>query len=274
MQGFQDKVAIVTGGASGIGRAVCEKMGQRGARLIVADINEEGTREVAEAISAAGGKAQATLLDVTRRDEVKNLVTETANRYGRLDYMFNNAGVGVLGDERDKTDEHWQKIFDVNLNGVIHGTRAAYDLMTEQGSGHIVNTASLAGLIPSPMEVAYGTTKHAVVGLSVSLRAEGAALGVKVSVVCPGFIRTPIMDTTPVLNVNKEELMARSPDFMMMDVDKAALAVLKGVSRNQALIVFPFHARLSWRLNRLHPSILNGIGRLQIKNFRKFRKES
>ncbi len=273
MHHFKDKVVIVTGGASGIGRAICENMGQKGARLVIADVNEEAAREVAAAISRAGGHATAVYLDVTNEDEVHSLIRETADQHSRLDYMFNNAGVGVLGDERDKTSEHWKKILDVNLHGVIHGTRAAYLLMTRQGFGHIVNTASMAGLIPSPMEVAYGTTKHAVVGLSTSLRAEGAALGVKVSVVCPGFIRTPIVDATPILNVDKEALMEKNPDFIMMDVDKAASAILKGVSRNQALIVFPFHARFSWWLNRLCPPLMGAINRLQIKSFRKYRKE-
>ena len=104
--------------------------------------------------------------------------------------MFNNAGIGIIGDERDKSFDGWQKIIDVNLMGVIYGTLAAYSLMTEQGSGHIVNTASIAGFLPAPVEVAYGTTKHAVARLSTSLRAEGAALGVKVSAICPGVMNT------------------------------------------------------------------------------------
>ena len=271
MEYFKDKIAIVTGGASGMGRAACEQMGRHGATLVVADINHEGAEEVAESIVAAGGQARAVHLDVTQREDVTNLVNETAREHGRLDLIFNNAGIGILGDERDKTLDHWKKIIDVNLHGVLHGTTAAYPLMVEQGFGQIVNMASMAGYIPSPMDAAYGTTKHAVVGLSVSLRDEAASLGVKVNAVCPGFIKTPIIFNTPILNVKvtREEIEESLPDWLYMDQNKAGTAILKGIARNRAMIVFPFHARVAWWLMRLCPPLFDRIGRLQIKAFRK-----
>jgi NAD(P)-dependent dehydrogenase (short-subunit alcohol dehydrogenase family) len=271
MEYFKDKIAIVTGGASGMGRAVCEQMGRHGATLVVADINQQGAQEVAESIVAAGGRARAVHLDVTRREDVHGLVNETAREHGRLDLIFNNAGIGILGDERDKTLDHWKKIIDINLYGVLHGTTAAYPLMVEQGFGQIVNMASMAGYIPSPMDAAYGTTKHAVVGLSVSLRDEAAELGVKVNAVCPGFIKTPIIFNTPILNVNvtREEIEESLPDWLYMDQNKAGTAILKGIARNRAMIVFPFHARVAWWLMRLCPPLFDRIGRLQIKAFRK-----
>ena len=273
MEYFKDKIALVTGGASGMGRAVCEQMGRHGATLVVADINHEGAQEVAESILAAGGQARAANLDVTQREDVHDLVNQTAHEHGRLDLIFNNAGIGILGDERDKTLDHWKKIIDVNLLGVLHGTTAAYPLMVKQGFGQIVNMASMAGYIPSPMDAAYGTTKHAVVGLSVSLRDEAADLGVKVNAVCPGFIKTPIIFNTPILNVNfsREEMEENLPEFLFMDVNKAGTAILKGIARNRAMIVFPFHARLAWWLTRLCPPLFDRIGRLQIKSFRKHR---
>ncbi len=276
MEYFKDKIAIVTGGASGMGRAVCEQMGRHGATLVVADINHDGAKEVAESIVAAGGKARAVHLDVTQREDVHDLVNETAREHGRLDLIFNNAGIGILGDERDKTQAHWDKIIDINLHGVLHGTTAAYPLMIEQGFGQIVNMASMAGYIPSPMDAAYGTTKHAVVGLSLSLRDEAVSLGVKVSAVCPGFIKTPIIFNTPILNVSvtREEIEESLPDWLYMDQNKAGTAILKGIVRNRAMIVFPFHARVAWWLMRLYPPLFDRIGRLQIKTFRKARKES
>ncbi len=273
MYSFMDKVAIVTGGASGIGRAVCEHMGQRGAILVVADINTEGARAVAQSITTSGGRARAVELDVTQQEDVRKLIKETAEEHGRLDYMFNNAGIGIFGDERDKTFEDWQKILNINLYGVLYGTLAAYSLMAEQGFGHIINTASLAGLIPAPTDVAYSTSKHAVVGLSTSLRAEGAGLGVKVSVVCPGVVRTPIFDTSPVLNASKDDLMARLPSSVMLDVNKAARAILRGVVRNKGRIVFPFHARFAWMIDRILPSLSDLWAQWHIKTFRTFRKE-
>jgi NAD(P)-dependent dehydrogenase (short-subunit alcohol dehydrogenase family) len=239
---------------------------------VVADIND-GAREVAGSIVAGGGKAHAVRLDVTQQGDVHDLVHQTAREHGRLDLIFNNAGIGILGDERDKTSDHWRKIIDVNLMGVLYGTNAAYPLMVEQGFGQIVNMASMAGYTPSPIDAAYGTTKHAIVGLSLSLRDEGHDLGVKVSAVCPGFIKTPIIYNTPILNVDysREELEEKLPHFLYMDVNKAGKAILKGIARNRAMIVFPFHARLAWWLMRLCPALFDQIGRLQIRSFRKLR---
>jgi NAD(P)-dependent dehydrogenase (short-subunit alcohol dehydrogenase family) len=273
MEYFRGKVALVTGGASGMGRAVCEQMGRYGANLVVADINYEGAKGVAESIVAAGGQARAANLDVTKQGDVENLIKETAREHGRLDLIFNNAGIGIMGDERDKTQDHWNRVIDVNLHGVLYGTTTAYALMVEQGFGQIVNMASMAGFIPSPMDIAYGTTKRAIIGLSLSLRDEGAALGVKVNAVCPGLIKTPIIYNTPILNVDwtREEIDEHLPHFLYMEESKAGRAILKGVARNRGMIVFPFHARLAWWLVRLYPPLFDRISRLQIRAFRKYR---
>ncbi len=187
---FRDKVAIVTGGASGIGHMLCQELCRLGALVVVADVDSRGAEEVASAILKAGGRARAAFLDVSRVESVRGLVDEILSEHGRLDYMFNNAGIAIVGELRDMSLEHWQRIIDVNLWGVIYGTTAAYSIMARQGSGHIINTASLAGLIGYPASTAYAATKSAVIGLSTSLRAEAAGLGVKVSVVCPGYVQT------------------------------------------------------------------------------------
>jgi NAD(P)-dependent dehydrogenase (short-subunit alcohol dehydrogenase family) len=189
MTRFSGATAIVTGGASGIGRALSEALARRGAPVVVADRNADGAAEVARAIVAAGGSARSEALDVTDAAAVERLVDETAREHGRVDLMFNNAGIAIIGEETDVSLDDWRKVVDVNLWGVVHGIRAAYPRMVRQGSGHIVNTASLAGLSPAPFEISYTATKYAVVGLSRALRAEAAAHGVKVSVVCPGFIQ-------------------------------------------------------------------------------------
>jgi len=273
MDYFRDKVALVTGGASGMGRAVCEQMGRYGAKVVVADINYEGAQGVAKSIVVAGGQAWAANLDVIQQADVENLINETARERGRLDLIFNNAGIGIIGDERDKTQDHWNKVIDVNLLGVLYGTTAAYQLMVQQGFGQIVNMASMAGFIPSPMDIAYGTTKRAIIGLSLSLRDEGAALGVKVNAVCPGLIKTPIIYNTPILNVDwtREEIDKNLPHWLYMEESKAGRAILKGVARNRGMIVFPFHALLAWWLVRLCPPLFDRIAQLQIKGFRKHR---
>jgi len=268
MNPFKNKTAIITGGASGIGRALCIALGRKGAVVTVADRNLDGAEKVAEVITSAGGSATAAGLDVTSREAFSTLISEHFKTHGRLDYLFNNAGIGIIGDERNKTLDDWQKIIDTNLMGVIYGALTAYSRMVEQGSGHIVNTASIAGLIPAPTDVAYATTKHAVVGLSTSLRVEGAALGVKVSAICPGVIRTPFFDTSPVLNADKEEFMSSLNLLTMKDVDKAAKIILRGVARNKAMIVFPLYARMAWNLNRLNPGMMERYMRRRMKLFR------
>jgi NAD(P)-dependent dehydrogenase (short-subunit alcohol dehydrogenase family) len=249
---FKGKVAIVTGGASGIGQALCQALCRCGAHVIVADIDVARAQQLASAISASGGQARASYLDVANLDLVQKLVSDTTSEYGRLDYMFNNAAATASrGELRDLPLEPWHRAIDVNLLGVLYGTIAAYSFMVQQGFGHIVNTASLAGLIGFPTSIPYGATKSAVVNLSVSLRMEAEELGVKVSVACPG-------------PVHGKELQR----VTLMGVDRAARLILNGVERNHAIIVFPFRARLVWWLYRLSPSLLFPLGRKLVRDFR------
>ncbi len=267
MDAFKDRTAIVTGGASGIGRTVCEDLGRRGAHVVVADIDTEGADKVAETISGLGGRASSARLDVTRSEDVRALIESTAEEHGRLDYMFNNAGIDIGGQAQDLQPEHWHRVFDINLMGVVYGTTAAYSLMVRQGSGHIVNTASLCGIIPVPIQAPYAATKHAVVGLSTSLRSEGADLGVKVSVFCPGVVRTPLIEKSQVINSSMDEILQMSP-LKIMDVKDAVHVLLRGVERNQAIIVCPFQSRVSWWLYRLSPALMDNLIQRGMKKFR------
>lgn len=273
MNPFAGKIAIVTGGASGLGRALCQELGRQRAVVIVADLDAESGEQVAASINAAGGQASFRRVDVSQAAQVRSLVDAAVQQYGRLDYLFNNAGYAVAGDVRDIDFEHWRGIIEVNLWGVIHGTAAAYPIMTRQRSGHIVNTASLAGLIGCPTLTPYVTTKFAVVGLSANLREEAAGHGVKVSVVCPGFIDTGIFDAATIVRASKREVLSLV-QFKMMDAEEAARRTLRGVERNQARIVFPFYARLLWWLYRLSPELLAPAGRKMIRDFEKLRRHT
>jgi NAD(P)-dependent dehydrogenase (short-subunit alcohol dehydrogenase family) len=185
---FSGATAIITGGASGIGRAIAEELAVRGSDVVVADIQIENAHKIAADILASGGKANAMEVDVTDYPALERIVEQTIQRTGRLDYMFNNAGIGIIGDVCHYNIEDWNYILDVNLHGVINGVQAAYNVMMNQGFGHIVNTASLAGITPCSGMVSYCTTKHAVVALSTSLRGEALRRGIRVSVLCPGFV--------------------------------------------------------------------------------------
>lgn len=256
---FQNKTAIVTGGASGIGQALCLKLAERGALVIVADINEVGATAVARAINASYGQARPAVLDVTDKTAVTNLVNQVAGEYGRLDYIFNNAGIGIYGYMQEVSQAAWEQMININLWGVIYGTQAAYEVMMRQGHGHIVNIASLAGLIPTPKGVPYGVAKHGVVGLSTSLRAEAEDHGVKVSVICPGFIDTPLF--------NRMEYHSHDPDTVMAAIRRVKLpspadcaeAALVGVAANQGIVTVAPMAHLFWGIHRLNPAWLSPL---------------
>lgn len=255
---YEGATAIITGGASGIGRAIATELARRGVEVVVADLQIELAQEVAAGITARGGKAAAVKLDVTDYPAVERVVHDTFARTGRLDYIFNNAGIFIAGAVHQYSIADWNYIVDINIRGVINGVQAAYPIMLMQGFGHIVNTGSIAGLIPAPGEVAYAATKHAVVGLSKSLRAHAGLMGVRVSVLCPGFIRTPMaenggkfgksyLDITPEL---RKELLEK---VRPMPPDLFARKVLNAVAKNKAIIIEPAWWRWFWRIHRLMP---------------------
>jgi NAD(P)-dependent dehydrogenase (short-subunit alcohol dehydrogenase family) len=268
---FQNKVAVVTGGASGIGQALCEELARRGAAVVVADIASQRAQQVASAIAGQGGRAESAEVDVADAKQMEKLIEQTVSRHQRLDYFFNNAAIGVVGELRDLVPGHWRRLVDVNLLGVVYGTMAAYTVMVRQGSGHIVNVASVTGLMPTPVLTPYSTTKWAVVGFSTSLRVEAASLGVKVGVACPSLVRTNFPDGTAYVNVNKEEYLKRLPWRLMMEPGDAARAILRGVARNRAIIVCPWHGRLAWWFQRHFPWLLAPLWRMTVREWRTLR---
>jgi NAD(P)-dependent dehydrogenase (short-subunit alcohol dehydrogenase family) len=258
---FTNQIAIVTGGASGIGKALCEELARRGAVVVVADRRFAEAESVAASITMRGGRASAVHLDVRHADDLRAVVDLTAKEHGKLDLMFNNAGIGVAGEIRELNLDHWRTTVEINLMGVIHGVEAAYPVMLRQGSGHIINIASLAGLVPAPGFGPYAATKAAVVSLTSILRAEAKPLGVRASVVCPGFVTTGILEHAIGVKVDQEEVMGKI-GMLFLSADDAALRILRGVERNQGVIVFPTSARLFWRLTRISPSLLGLFQRL------------
>jgi NAD(P)-dependent dehydrogenase (short-subunit alcohol dehydrogenase family) len=234
---------------------------------VLADIDEAGAKTAADALAAGPpGRASAAALDVTDASAVAELIERTARDHGHLDLLFNNAGVGIMGDAAELTLAHWQRAIDVNLRGVVHGVVAAYPIMIRQGRGHIVNTASLAGLIPSPGLTPYGMTKHGVVGLSMSLRMEAVRHGVRVSALCPGVIDTPLLDKGNPPDLPPIGAMPDGRRLLTRSIGRAyppeslAADTLDGAARNHPLIVTPRHARIPWRLYRLSPRLMLGVG--------------
>jgi NAD(P)-dependent dehydrogenase (short-subunit alcohol dehydrogenase family) len=257
---FAGATALVTGAASGIGRALAGELAQRGCEVVLADLQAALAQEVAAEIRTLGGKARAVKLDVTDFPAMKRLVKETAKRTGRLDYIFNNAGIVIGGGVHLYGIADWHKVIDVNIRGVINGIQAAYQIMLAQGFGHIVNTASMAGLMPGPGNTVYTMTKHGVVGLSLSLRGEAALRGVRVSVICPGVIHTPILEGggrygKMLMDISPEEMRRLFARLRPMPANVFARKVLDAVAKNKAIIIFPRWWRVFWWINRLSPRL-------------------
>jgi NAD(P)-dependent dehydrogenase (short-subunit alcohol dehydrogenase family) len=196
---LRGKVAVVTGGASGIGLALAERFGAEGMRVVLADVDEPRLREVEARLSERGLDVAAFVCDTAAEDEVAALAASVLDRFGGAHVLCNNAGITGMGDPWRGPIAVWERTIAVNLMGVVHGIRSFLPIMHDQGEGHIVNTASMAGLIAMPGAGPYNATKHGVVaiseGLFLELRASGSPVGV--SVLCPGFVRTRLMEHEP-----------------------------------------------------------------------------
>jgi len=256
---FTDKTAIITGAGCGIGKGLSEQLIKQGARVVLADNRQERLDEIIRDVGTLKGRVKAVCLDVTDFERVQSLVRETAAQLGRLDYMFNNAGIAVGGEVRDCAIDDWRAVLDVNLMGVINGVVAAYPIMVSQGFGHIVNTGSIEGLLPFPGSVSYVASKFGVVGLSRALRIEGRDLGVKVSVVCPGYIETRIFLDAKLTKLDREKLLEKLPDKHAMMPEECALKILKGVKKNKEVIIVTAAAKAGWWLQRFLPKVIEWI---------------
>jgi len=230
------KVGIITGAASGIGKAIAKQLAGRGVDVVIADIDEVRGRQTVEEIAQAGGTARFLKLDVTDYAEVEAAVYESYHEYGRLDYMFNNAGISLYAELYDMTEAHWRRIVDVNLWGVINGVQAAYPIMKKQGFGHIANTSSATALGPAPTAAAYATTKHAVLGLTTSLHYEAEAFGVKVSALCPSFVDTPIFAASQGINMDTAKVQAQMAKQKKMSPEQFAALALRDLERNRPIV--------------------------------------
>jgi len=199
MEQLSGKVAVITGGASGIGLALAERFGAEGMKVVLADVDEPRLRDVEARLSESGVEVMSTVADTASEADVEALAQATLERFGAAHVLCNNAGIAGMGDPWKDPMALWERIIGINVLGVVHGIRAFLPIMQDQDEGHIVNTASMAGLVPVPGAAPYAATKHAVVAISESLHLELAAVGspVGISALCPAFVKTRLMEHEP-----------------------------------------------------------------------------
>jgi 3-oxoacyl-[acyl-carrier protein] reductase len=222
--GVRDKVVIITGGGSGIGRETALLFAKEGAKVVVADINETGGKETANDIENAGGKGFFAMLDVSNREQARDVVKETLDRYGKIDVLINNAGIIQDALITKMTEDQWDRVIDINLKGPFNCIQAVAEAMTEHGTGEIINVSSIVGLYGNIGQVNYAATKAGIIGVTKTLAKELGKKGIRVNAVAPGFIATPMTSKVPekILEIMKE----KTPLKRLGQPDDVAYALL------------------------------------------------
>ncbi len=244
MAGFNGKVVVITGAAHGLGRATAHAFAERGADLALCDIDSEGLREVKELLEVRGVKVMVAEVDVTQADRFEEFSDQVYREFGQVDVLVNNAGVMLAGRMESMNLEDWRWIMDINIWGVINGTHFFYPRMLKRGSGHVVNVASAAGLLPLPMLSAYCGTKSAVVSMTRVWRAEGAAHGVGFTAICPGIMNTNVKESFRICKGTErippsEDLIRRASRFLAgkrYDPANVAETIVRAVERNRSVV--------------------------------------
>ncbi|PWR75443.1 SDR family oxidoreductase [Methanospirillum stamsii] len=232
---YKDKICIVTGANSGIGYAVSEELLKRGAVVYMAGRNPGKLTDAAGKLSGYGDRVHTLVMDVTNQEQVQKGIEDTASKAGRIDLLFNNAGVGGTLPYEQATLEDWKNIIDTNLWSVIFGVHAAVPIMLRQKAGHIVNTSSIAGIVPFPFQALYSLTKYGVTGYTECLKYEYLDKGLHFSTICPANIATPIFNKG-IDGTSHGDL--RIPEDAW-PVEKAAALILDRVSEQKGIIIVP-----------------------------------
>ena len=258
------KVVVVTGGARGLGRGLTVALARAGAKLVVGDIDVAAADALCGDLSREGRTAIAVETDVTDAASVERLVARAVELHGRLDLMINNAGIAAGGEFQDVSADTVRRVIGIDLIGATYGTLAAYRQMVRQGSGQIVNVASMLGLFPNPLSAVYVAAKHGLVGLTASVMAEAAPHGVSLTLVCPGYIATNLFDAGTFEGTLRSDNVVERIPFRLIDVDTAVRRTLRAIAARRSFAVFPFYARVLWWTQRFSPRLMLGMLRLMM----------
>jgi NADP-dependent 3-hydroxy acid dehydrogenase YdfG len=247
--------AIITGAASGLGRAIAVRLARDGWRMALADVNEAGLRATLEQVRAAGGEGRVELLDVTQADHWQALRKRLQSDWRQLDLLVNNAGVAGSGEVGQFSLDNWHWLLDVNLFGTIYGCHTFVEWLKANPRGaHLVNTASLAGLLSAPTMAAYNVSKAGVVSLSETLYGELKQHGVGVTVVCPGFFRTELLASGRFQKEDERGVAERSMEAAPFTADDVADAAVRSIQQKQLYVVMGSKGRRWWRIKRWLPA--------------------
>jgi short-subunit dehydrogenase len=268
IKSFEDKVAVITGGGSGIGQALACQLGAAGCNLALVDVNKKGMQETKKKLSDSGVKVTMHLADVSDAATMSSLADDVIDKHGRVNLLFNNAGITYAKSFEGHTLADWERIIGINIWGVIYGCHFFLPYLKEQaGEAHIINLSSMVAFMGPPEQTSYTTTKSAIKGFSESLWAELHGEGVGVTVVHPGAIRTAIMDEA-LKSAEDPDAFARTKalvDKMAMPVDKAAKKILKAVRKDKMRVVVGADAMLFEGAKRALPDQVHKLFLLQPK---------
>lgn len=270
MKIFQDKVAVITGAASGIGRSLAERCASEGMKVILAGRNEENLLQVEKEIKLAGGNVLSVRTDVSKLEDIEALAKQTLDTFGAVHLLVNNVGVGAGPNIWESTWEDWKWVIDVNLWGVIYGLKVFVPIMLDQDTeGHIVNTSSAAGLLPFHPSASYQVTKHAVVALSENLYYSLALRNskIKTSVLCPGWVKTRILESGRNRPLNLRNQQSQDPiNPENEEVMRNMAAALEAGMTSEAVAECTFKAIRDEKFYIItHPDIIPGV-RLRMEN--------
>ncbi|HEX7777166.1 MAG TPA: SDR family NAD(P)-dependent oxidoreductase [Parvibaculum sp.] len=258
MTDIRGKVAVVTGAASGIGRATAIALAREGARLAISDVDRAGLAETAARISAAGGEAQTYLLDVSSREAVYAFAQDIEAQFGGADIVVNNAGIALVADVADMPYEDFELVMNIDFWGMVYGSKAFLPQLQRKGGGHIVNVSSVFGLFSVPSQAAYNSAKFAIRGFTEALRHEMRGSAIKVSCVHPGGIKTNIMRNARFLqNVQttvREEAASGFDRLARTTPDQAAATIVNGIKKNKPRILIGIDAKILDIIQRLLPA--------------------
>jgi NAD(P)-dependent dehydrogenase (short-subunit alcohol dehydrogenase family) len=262
--GLSNRVVVITGAGSGIGRELALLCARRGANLALCDINEAGLAETADTTRGLGRDVLTARVDVSDPDEVSAFAEAVLNRFGGVDMLVNNAGVGLVGGFLDTSEKDWDWLVSINLMGVVHGCAAFIPAMIDSGrGGHIVNLSSGAGLVANPLLTAYSATKFAVLGLSEALRIELKPHRIGVTAICPGIINTAITQTSPIRGAG--DVARRRESFAAVyrkrgyTPDRVARNILRAVDRNRAVAPIAAETHIMGALARAFPPLARWV---------------